>query len=333
MGTDNPKVSAYVPQVLKDRLKEFRKERNNISESQAVTLILSEYFEVDPSTKPFHNSISQRLEDLERKLAQVNELHSRLLSELEEKVEDLTRDVYRSPEVFSEPSAESDSELPLLEYLVNTNQDQSELLLQGQGKLPVIQEVEKEIVGSDDSFTSLSGLPVQQDEYHDSELTGVEEVNNSGLLSEQKEKTTVSDNVQDLNSSSLTQENIQNINRDQQENTGNGEKQVELVRSNTEEVDRPTLNLLSEPLENNSIGPVSAKLLTIRFGMAPSSIGTLKSRYSPEKFREWTIHKDPSNIPWKFGGNGKNRGYLPDGELTSEQKSELLEWLQKNSNK
>jgi hypothetical protein len=28
MGTDNPKVSAYVPQSLKDRLKGFREERN-----------------------------------------------------------------------------------------------------------------------------------------------------------------------------------------------------------------------------------------------------------------------------------------------------------------
>ena len=46
MGTDNPKVSAYVPQTLKDRLKEFREERDNISESQAVTIILAEYFQM-----------------------------------------------------------------------------------------------------------------------------------------------------------------------------------------------------------------------------------------------------------------------------------------------
>src|SRR4028118_2084942 len=45
MGTDNPKVSAYVPQALKDRLKGFREERN-ISESQAVTIILAEYFQM-----------------------------------------------------------------------------------------------------------------------------------------------------------------------------------------------------------------------------------------------------------------------------------------------
>ena len=43
MSTDKPKVAAYVPQPLKDKLVEFQKERN-ISESQAVTVILAEYF-------------------------------------------------------------------------------------------------------------------------------------------------------------------------------------------------------------------------------------------------------------------------------------------------
>lgn len=45
MATENPKVSAYVPQAIKDRLTQFREERN-ISESQAVTNILAEYFEM-----------------------------------------------------------------------------------------------------------------------------------------------------------------------------------------------------------------------------------------------------------------------------------------------
>lgn len=43
MSTDKPKVSAYVPQSVKDSLVAFHKERN-ISESQAVTIILAEYF-------------------------------------------------------------------------------------------------------------------------------------------------------------------------------------------------------------------------------------------------------------------------------------------------
>ena len=47
MATENPKVSAYVPQILKDRLTKFREEREGISESQAVTVILAEYFNIE----------------------------------------------------------------------------------------------------------------------------------------------------------------------------------------------------------------------------------------------------------------------------------------------
>lgn len=43
MATENPKVSAYVPQAIKDRLIQFRGE-HGFSESQAVTSILAEYF-------------------------------------------------------------------------------------------------------------------------------------------------------------------------------------------------------------------------------------------------------------------------------------------------
>lgn len=46
MATDKPKVSGYVPSVLKERLKEFCTEKGGISESQALTLVLSEYFGV-----------------------------------------------------------------------------------------------------------------------------------------------------------------------------------------------------------------------------------------------------------------------------------------------
>ena len=47
MATENPKVSAYVPQVLKDKLTEFREKKGNISESQAVIVVLAEYFGIE----------------------------------------------------------------------------------------------------------------------------------------------------------------------------------------------------------------------------------------------------------------------------------------------
>lgn len=46
MPTDNPKVSGYVPKAVYDRLIQFKDERG-VSISQAVTVVLAEYFGVD----------------------------------------------------------------------------------------------------------------------------------------------------------------------------------------------------------------------------------------------------------------------------------------------
>lgn len=43
MPTENPKISSYVPQPIFDRFKQYQEE-NDCSMSQALALILSEYF-------------------------------------------------------------------------------------------------------------------------------------------------------------------------------------------------------------------------------------------------------------------------------------------------
>jgi hypothetical protein len=96
MGTDNPKVSAYVPQTLKDRLKEFREERDGISESQAVTIILAEYFQMPEALGRSLEGSSvggvtlARMEALEEKLATLAVPPSSIPSELLEKTEQLS---------------------------------------------------------------------------------------------------------------------------------------------------------------------------------------------------------------------------------------------------
>ena len=50
MPTDNPKISGYVPQQLYDRFKEYQQE-NDLSMSQAVILILAEYFGIEETIK------------------------------------------------------------------------------------------------------------------------------------------------------------------------------------------------------------------------------------------------------------------------------------------
>jgi hypothetical protein len=73
MSTDKPKVSAYVPQPIKDRLKQFTEERG-FSESQAMTVILAEYFgieqELSDGTSVGGVTLS-RMEALEEKIRQI----------------------------------------------------------------------------------------------------------------------------------------------------------------------------------------------------------------------------------------------------------------------
>ena len=61
MPTENPKVSGYIPQVVFDKLIQFKAERG-LSVSQAVTAILEEYFGLG---KVDHTA--QRLEEVEGK--------------------------------------------------------------------------------------------------------------------------------------------------------------------------------------------------------------------------------------------------------------------------
>jgi hypothetical protein len=90
MGTKNPKVSAYVPQVLKDRLDEFIKQRNNIPESQAVNIILAEYFGMtevlNRSPQGGRGVTLDRMEALEKKLADFSESVEHRLQEIGEAI-------------------------------------------------------------------------------------------------------------------------------------------------------------------------------------------------------------------------------------------------------
>lgn len=93
MGTNNPKVSAYVPQAIKDRLKQFTKE-NDLSESQAVTEILAQYFGM---TEVFGKSYQGtagvtlgRIEALEQGFASFAESVDCRLQELGESIKKLS---------------------------------------------------------------------------------------------------------------------------------------------------------------------------------------------------------------------------------------------------
>jgi hypothetical protein len=111
------------------------------------------------------------------------------------------------------------------------------------------------------------------------------------------------------------------------EKTQNTEKSVEEVASKVK-LYNPLHNLLGEPL--GEIKPVSGRALSkCRFGLNKDAVSGKKKSLILEKFIEWSKNVDPDNIPWEPKGNPLI-GYIPVGELSSEQKSKLLEWQVKN---
>ena len=91
MATENPKVSGYIPQEIFDCLLDFKEKRSLKSVSLALTVVLSEYFQVDQKVDCFDGLLSgndfvsrEQFEFLEDKLS---ELSNSLLSELDKLVE------------------------------------------------------------------------------------------------------------------------------------------------------------------------------------------------------------------------------------------------------
>ncbi|NJM19638.1 MAG: hypothetical protein HC836_29435 [Richelia sp. RM2_1_2] len=68
MATDNPRVAAYPPKRIYERLVEFKNEQGLKSDSAAIIAILENYFFSSTPTTPSDTpSTTKRLDDLEGK--------------------------------------------------------------------------------------------------------------------------------------------------------------------------------------------------------------------------------------------------------------------------
>jgi hypothetical protein len=303
MGTDNPKVSAYVPQALKDRLKEFREERDSISESQAVTIILAEYFQMpevlgrSPEGSQVGGVTIARMEALEERLVDFTASVEHRLQQLGEeirKIGELSVVHQVTPnEIISEQDNSLPSEPQVVEEVVEKvdelpigNQDSEQVVTVGEiqvGSLPI---------------ELPSALPKQDGEGE--KLEASQEVDNSSLSSEL-----------------LTQ--------DRQEAEDQVLVENRRVDSNKS---KPELSLLSEPIDNLISKPLSGKVMAKRLGYHPDSLSKVKTKATDEGFLVLSADKDPDGIAWKPAKKG--RGYLPANELSSELQTKLLSWLKEN---
>lgn len=94
---------------------------------------------------------------------------------------------------------------------------------------------------------------------------------------------------------------------------------------------KPFYNLLSEPLYKLVSGRV---LSAQRFKLGKDTVAgkkkSLLDKDSLDSFIKWTRGVDPDKIAWEPSGNPV-KGYVPVGELTSEQQSSLLKWMEEHN--
>ena len=123
MSTDNPKISSYVPQVVYDRFKQFQ-DQHNLPMSQAVILILAEYFGLEQiireTTKgttvggvtlnAFQN-MQVQLSELQHQFS-LFQLNMQLSDELEQRLSAIEEKLYSLKET-SKLLSDTHSELPL----------------------------------------------------------------------------------------------------------------------------------------------------------------------------------------------------------------------------
>lgn len=85
-----------------------------------------------------------------------------------------------------------------------------------------------------------------------------------------------------------------------------------------------------EPSQDLQVPPVSGySLSNLRFGLNKNTAAVKKRALSPEEFTKWTKENDPDGIPWK-PLEKPSKGYVPAGDLPSESKSRLLQWIKEN---
>lgn len=84
MPTENPKISAYVPQAVYDRFKEYQKERG-LSMSQAAIEIFAHYFglKLEAPTKEFTGELPGKLLKIEQSLEELKNLYIELVTKVD----------------------------------------------------------------------------------------------------------------------------------------------------------------------------------------------------------------------------------------------------------
>ena len=349
MGTKNPKVSAYVPKALKDRVEKLAEERD-ISESQLVSIILAEYFQMpevlgrSPEGSAVGGVTLGRMEALEERLLDFTASVESRLQALGEDIRKIAAIIVVHDKLLDETAEQAD-EIPTvdqrLELKPTAEGEQHDGLL---SELPI----EPSVKGAVDQESSLSSEPPQGQEI-DTQANSLlneplEELPDQPDTGQVRETSSVEESVnlttgQDVSETSEVSSTNSELLVDHQE-MALGEDSVsgkdsspgsELPKNSEEALPYHSelpFELKSEP--SIEFSPLSSVKLSKRFGKGEQTVRRMRLKYRDdvEKFIEWNRGEDPDKIAWEHVPTSK--GYVPLGELTQEQKASLQKWYKKN---
>lgn len=335
MGTDNPKVSAYVPQAIKDRLKQFRDEQK-LSESQAVTVILAEYFGMTQALVRSPEGLTAqgvtlfRMEALEKKLAKLTEAIEIRFRELEGLVigngKASVSPVVHLDVLETQPVVDSSSDNLLIassEKLQETSTERGESSLDSEP----LKSRETVTEGSSLLSESIIELPIQPDRQQVSEVPGVEESISSSSGQEVGEVIEVSklDNSPPV-------DYVETVSGEIPISEVESSSSSELLENNQDSVSHHQSELPFElPSElPTEFPPITSIRLSKRIGKGDQAVKHMKRKYKDdtEAFTKWIQGKDPDKIGWQ----PTVKGYVPIGELTDKQRASLLSWYEEDPN-
>lgn len=333
MGTNNPKVSAYVPELLKERLTQFREERG-VSESQAVTIILAEYFQIpevlgrSPEGLILGGVTLARMEALEEKVANLSETIENRFQKLEGLVissgNASVPQVVHSEALKTEPAVDGSFDNVLAvssEELIEDSASRQESNLDSE--LP--QEQENDAQESSLLSEPSPELLIQPEANQVEESSSVEEIIN--LASGQEINEAIEANKIDdrppVDHQEVTLSEITVSGEDGSSNSEPPENSQDALPHHQNEL---PFELQGElPIE---FSPLSSVKLSRRFRKGEQVVKRMRTKHKDnvESFTQWTQDEDPDKIAWEH----TPKGYVPIGELTDEQRNSLLNWYKGN---
>lgn len=321
MPTENPKISAYVPQVVYDRFKQFQEERG-LSMSQAVIELLAEYFDInlaDNSIKEYTGGLPSRISQLEQLISDLKQSYVYLSEKVDLMQSTSKLPTIKSDNTFANYQSEPLSGIPesfLFSSSVNLANLPETAIATSSANLTTL--LENNTFSSSINLSSLPDGGISSNPHGRPSDDLESSLNSKPKIELLDKENIIQENTLPESSSSLSEQQSRPQNL--------APHQLEIVDSGNDNVS----SSLSSSTSGESI-KVNYSVLALRLGATEGYIRNKTSTSgSPQKFAEWTTKKDPDKIGWQPRKEGKNVHYYPTGDLNNVQKSNLQDWLIKN---